>query len=57
MAALYQCDESEGWFGTKNEGGKMKTTEVGSLRLKPNDASTFVLGTIQENISEGCRVQ
>lgn len=42
MAAVYQCGDSEGWFGTKNSGGgKMKTTEPGTLQLKLNDAATF----------------
>lgn len=49
MAAVYQRGDSEGWFGTKNnEGGKMKTSEPGTLRLKLNDAATFGLGTIQD---------
>lgn len=42
MAAVYQCGDSEGWFGTKNiVGGKTKRTEPGTLRLKLNDATTF----------------
>lgn len=53
MAAVYQCGDPEGWFETKNtEGGKIKTTELGILRLKLDDAATFGLGTGQENIRE-----
>lgn len=43
MAAVYQCGDSEGWFGTKNiVGGKTKRTEPGTLLLKlDDDATTF----------------